>query len=361
MDFQKKITKLQEEVNKRLEIFFKKKIKEAKSISLLMSQMTKEISDQVTKEINDFVLRGGKRIRPILVYYGYLAAGGKDKKAILDAAISIEIIHNYLLIHDDIIDKDEFRRGKPTIHWKYQRLYKRVSKDFKHLGISAGIVAGDLCSAFGYEILTNSKFSDSLKVKALDKLNRIITEVGGGEILDVFLGIKHQLKKDEIFKILEYKTARYTIEGPLHLGAILAGADKRILKKLSDYAIPLGIAFQIQDDILGMFGDEKKLGKPIGSDLREGKQTLLIFKARKSASKRQRKIIDQALGNPNLTKNQLEKVREIVIKTGSLDFARNLAKKLVSQSKIAIKKSNFPPVVKEFLTELADFMIEREK
>ncbi|MBZ9569723.1 polyprenyl synthetase family protein [Patescibacteria group bacterium] len=361
MDFQKKITKLQKEINKRLEIFFEKKIKETRSISLLMSQMTKEISDQMTKEINNFVLRGGKRIRPILAYYGYFAAGGKGKKAILDAAISIEIIHNYLLIHDDIIDKDEFRRGKPTIHQKYKKIYQRTSKEAEHLGISAGIVAGDLCSSFGYEILTKSKFPDSLKVKALDKLNRIITEVGGGEVLDVFWGIKHKLSRDEIFKILEYKTARYTIEGPLHLGAILAGADKKILKKLSDYAIPLGIAFQIQDDILGMFGDEKKLGKPIGSDLREGKQTLLIFKARRSANRRQRKIIDRALGNLNLTKNQLEKVREIVIKTGSLNFARNLAKKLVSQSKIAIKKSNFPSEVKGFLTELADFIIEREK
>ena len=178
MDFQKEVKRLQKEINKRLEIFFKKKIKEAREVSLLMSQMTKEISDQITKEINDLVLRGGKRIRPILVYYGYLASGGKKKKAILDAAISIEIIHNYLLIHDDIIDEDEFRRGKPTIHQKYKRIYQKISKEAEHLGISAAIVAGDLCSSFGYEVLTKSKFSDSLKIKALDKLNRIINEVG---------------------------------------------------------------------------------------------------------------------------------------------------------------------------------------
>ncbi|MDI6915983.1 MAG: polyprenyl synthetase family protein, partial [Desulfitobacteriaceae bacterium] len=235
------------------------------------------------------------------------------------------------------------------------------SKDFEHLGISAGIVAGDVTSFFGYEILAKSKFPQPLKIKAINRLNQMLTDVFSGEVLDVFLVIKHQLSQNEIFKILEYKTARYTIEGPLHLGAILAGGNKKVLKKLSDYAIPLGIAFQIQDDILGMFGDEKKLGKPVGSDLKEGKQTLLIFKARKLAKKSERKIIDQALGNPNLTKNQLEKVRKIIIKTGSLDFAKALAKKLVSQSKIVIEKSNFPIRVKEFLMNLADFLIKREK
>jgi len=353
MNFQKVISRLQKEINKRLKKFFEKKIKEIKKISPLLGK--------ITADIGEFVLRGGKRIRPILFYYGYLAAGGKDGKAILDAAISVEIIHNYLLMHDDIIDRDEFRRGKLTIHQKYKKNYQKIVREAEHLGISAGIAAGDLTSSFGYEILTKSKFPESHKLKAINKLNQILIDVGSGEILDVFLGINHKLSQDEIFKILEYKTAKYTIEGPLYLGAILAGANKRIFKKISDYAIPLGIAFQIQDDILGIFGDEKKLGKPVGSDLKEGKQTLLIFKARKSANKRERKIIDESLRNPKLTQDQLKKVREIIIKTGSLDFARNLAKTLVSKSKIVIKKSNFPSKVKEFLMKLADFIIERER
>jgi geranylgeranyl diphosphate synthase type I len=115
------------------------------------------------------------------------------------------------------------------------------------------------------------------------------------------------------------------IESPLELGAILAGADQKILKRLQKYAIPLGVAFQTQDDILGIFGDEKKTSKPIGSDLKEGKQTFLIFKTKELATKNQRKIIDQALNNFNLTKNQLEKVRRIIIETGSLGFTQNLA------------------------------------
>lgn len=348
MNFQEEIKTLQKEIDARLEIFFDRKNKEIEKISPLLGK--------ITTDIEEFVLRGGKRIRPILFYYGYLAAGGKRKKEILDSAISIEIIHNYLLMHDDIIDRDEFRRGKSTIHQKYKEIYKN-----EHLGISAGIVAGDLTSIFGYEILAKSKFPEVFKIRAVNKLNQTLIDVGSGQILDSFLGIDHQLSQEEIFKILEYKTARYTIEGPLHLGAILAGADKRVFKKLSDYAIPLGIAFQIRDDILGTFGDEKILGKPVGSDLKEGKQTLLIFKARKSANKKEKQIIEQVLGNPKLTKKQLEEVREIVVKTGSLDFAKDLAKKLVSQSKMAIENSNFPTKAKEFLINLADFIIEREK
>lgn len=354
MNFQKEIKILKKEIDKRLKNFFIKKIKEAKKIF-------PPLVGKIISDIGEFNLRGGKRIRPILVYFGYLAAGGKRKKEILDTSIFIELLHNYILMHDDIIDRDEFRRGKPTIHCKYQALYKKISKDFEHLGISAGIVAGDVTSSFGYEILAKSRFPQPLKIKAINRLNQMLTDVFSGEVLDVFLGIEKKLSQNEIFKILEYKTAKYTIEGPLHLGAILAGGNKKVLKKLSDYAIPLGIAFQIQDDILGTFGDEKKLGKPVGSDLKEGKQTLLILKARKLANKSERKIINQALGNPNLTKNQLEKVRKIIIKTGSLDFAKALAKKLVSQSKIVIEKSNFPIRVKEFLMNLADFLIEREK
>ncbi|MBU0476682.1 polyprenyl synthetase family protein, partial [Patescibacteria group bacterium] len=284
MDIQKIFLQLQKKVNQRLELFFDRKAKELKNFSPLTKQLF--------KEIKDFSLAGGKRIRPIFLYYGYLAGGGKNKKAILDASICVELIHNYLLIHDDIIDKDEFRRGKPTIHEIYRTIYQKKFLDSKHLGVSAGILAGDFCSVFGYDILVNSKFPLELKLKAIQKLNQILIEVVEGEMLDVFLGLDHQLSQNDIFKILEYKSARYTVEGPLHLGAILAGANGNLLKRLSQYAIPLGIAFQIQDDILGMFGEPKKTCKPSGNDLKEAKQTILILKARQLASPKQRKIIN---------------------------------------------------------------------
>lgn len=353
MNIQKTLIPLQKKIKQRLEIFFKDKIKEFKKISPLAEQMI--------KEIRDFVMRGGKRIRPILLYYGYLAAGGKNKKVILDAAISIELIHNYLLIHDDIIDNDKVRRHKPTFHYQYQSIYHQVLKDAHHLGIGAGIIAGDLLSTFGYKLLTQSNFQQSAKIKALDVLNQAMINVEVGQILDVFLGLETRLTEDEILKILEYKTARYSIEGPLFIGAILAEANQKTLKILHQYAIPLGIAFQIQDDILGMFGDENKTGKLVGADIKEGKPNLLIFKAQKQANPKQKKILIEALGNPNLTKMQLEKVKTIIIKTGSLQYSQNLAQKLVAQSKGILKKAHFPKEVKQSLISIADYIIQRER
>jgi geranylgeranyl diphosphate synthase type I len=315
----------------------------------------------MTQDIKNFVLIGGKRIRPILFYYGYLTAGGRNKKSILDASLSIELIHDYLLIHDDIIDRDELRRGRPTIHKRYQKFYQKISIDYEHLGISAGIIIGNLASAFGYEILTESNFPDSFKTKALKKLSQIIIGVQAGEILDVFLRLDHPLKEKEIFKIIKYKTTGYSIEGPLQLGAILAGANQKALKDLSNFALPLGNAFQIQDDILGMFGDPGETGKPVGGDLREGKQTLLISKAKELANKKEKKIIERTLGNPRLTKNQLKKVRKIIVKTGALDFCQKTVTKLINQAKQKMENSKSPPKIKNFLILLVDSIIEKEK
>ena len=164
----------------------------------------------------------------------------------------------------------------------------------------------------------------------------------------------------EILKVHENKTAKYTIEGPLHLGALLAGAKGRILKDLSAYAVPVGIAFQIQDDILGVFGSEKKLGKPVCSDLREGKQTLLIAKALEKGSGVDRKMIKKLLGNKNVTPREIDTFREIVRKSGSLAYSQNLAKKLIEKGKETLVKSAVKKEAKDFLVGIADYIVNRE-
>jgi len=352
MPFKKELIQLQREIDKRLEIFFEKKLRESENSWL---------SKEMVKSIKDFSLRGGKRIRPILFYYGYLIGGGKKKKEALDASISVELIHNFLLIHDDIIDRDDLRRGEPTIHHYYEKIYQKTSKDALHLGNSAAILAGDITSVFGYEILANSNFPTLLKNKAIQKLNQTLSEVVDGQVLDVFLKINYRLNEKEIFKIMEKKTAKYTFEAPLSMGAILAGAGKKTLTQINKFALPLGISFQIRDDILGMFGDEEKTGKPSGADLREGKQTILIFFGRQLANKEQKKIIDQNLGNPKLTREKLEKTREIIIKTGALSSAQNLAKEFSLKAKEEIKKTDFPLEAKIFLEDFTEYIAEREK
>ncbi|MSU60619.1 MAG: polyprenyl synthetase family protein [Candidatus Staskawiczbacteria bacterium] len=349
----KKYLSLQKIIDQKLELFFNGKIKAAKNLSpFLVSNI---------KEKRNFVMNGGKRLRPILLYYGYIAAGGKNKKAIMDACIFIELIHGYLLIHDDIIDQDDQRRGMATLHRQYEALYKKLARQSGHLGVSLAIVAGDMLSTYGYDILGRSSFPDAQKIKALAELNSILSDATTGQTLDILYSTNATVELKDILKVFEYKTAKYTIEGPLRLGAILAGANQKMINLLSRYALPLGIAFQIQDDILGMFGNKKKTGKAIDSDIKQNKKTLLILQAKKLASVAQKKTLAQALGNQHLKNAQVEAVRNIIKETKSLEYSQRLSEKLVNQSKQSIEKSNLSREVKAFLIELANYIISREK
>ncbi len=352
-DIKTTLKKHQKLIDQRLVIFFDEKERELKKVS--------DLAVKMCREIRDFTLRDGKRLRPILVYYGYLAGHGKNKKAILDASIFAELSHSYLLIHDDIIDRDKIRRGGPTMHKSYEQKYAKTAKNSEYLGISGAIMAGDLASAFAYEILTDSKFSPVLKEKAVKKMNQVLSDVICGETMDIFAGLNSGIKKGDILKILEYKTARYTIEGPLYIGAILAGAPENILKILSQFAIPLGIAFQLKDDILGMFGNMKVTGKSASSDIKEGKRTLLIVETLRLADKKQKKEIFKALGDPNATEKQLKNVREIIKNTGALDKISRKATEFAARASGIIEKSDLAKEIKQFLIGMSDYILEREK
>ncbi len=315
-------------------------------------------SREACEILEEYTLRGGKRIRAILMVLGYQLYGGSGDE-IFRASSSLELIQSYLLIHDDIMDESDLRRGKKTVHKIYEDIH--LKKGFggrpHRFGENMGIILGDLANAYAMEILASSNFPSERKVKAIEKLNEIIEYTGYGQIIDIYSGMVQEFGEDDLLLLHKYKTARYTIEGPLVLGAILAGASP---EGLENYAIPVGIAFQLQDDILGLFGSEEKLGKPVTSDLAEGKKTLLIIKALEKASEKERKVIESALGNPAVTLEQLERVREIVRKTGSLDYSRKLAEKLVSEGKRALNALNVKnQEAKDFLLWLADYMIKR--
>ncbi len=221
------------------------------------------------------------------------------------------------------------------------------------------IMIGDLASAFGYEILANSDFPPELKIKAIQKLNQIISNTTAGEAMDVVLGMDLKMSAARIFEMQKYKTAMYTMEGPLHLGAILAGADEKFLRSLSKFAVPLGIAYQIQDDIIGVFGNEKEIGKPVGSDIREGKKTLLISDALKRANEKQKKTLNSILGNRKIGIGDIDKARKIIADTGSLELSNKKAEKLIKLSKKYIEKIEDNGEEKVFLKELANFVVKR--
>jgi geranylgeranyl diphosphate synthase, type I len=350
------LRELKEQIDIELENFFDYKNAQANS-----GGKPPELAEAIDN-LKKFTLNSGKRIRPILFYFGYFLAGGKNKTEALKASVAIELAHSYLLIHDDIIDQDDFRHGGLSMHCRYKKIFagKFKEKDLKHFGYSMAILAGDLASSFGCEVLANSNFSSDLKIKAIFRLNHIIANTIMGEALDVILSECQNVNTDEIFEMQKYKTAKYTIEGPLHLGAILAGADKEFLESLSKFAVPVGIAFQIQDDIIGIFGDEKKIGKPVGSDIKEGKKTLLISKAFEKADKNQRNILNSVLGKKDISIEDIDNTRNVIVKTGSLEFSKTKIQELINEAKKSLDDLNISEKNKEFLNDLADFIAGRE-
>lgn len=350
----KQLNDFQKSLNKRIDIFFEIKKRQIKTIDKSLNEFVENIYN---------LCKGGKRLRAAYIYFGYLACGGEDRKTVLELCASIELIHSYFLIHDDIQDQDDMRRGMMTMHANYEQIHKKRYKtgDPAHFGESIAILAGDMASAFGYDILARSKLSDKIKIAILNKINALIIDTIAGQFLDIKLEVDSNVNLRDIMNVLKYKTAKYTIEGPLHIGAIAADNNARNnLKIFSDYAIPLGIAFQIRDDILGIFGNEEKLGKPVGSDIRENKRTLLIYKAFEKANNIQKKILNNCLGKNKLTEKQIDDFRHVIIETGSLDYAKRKTDDLLHQALDIIQKTHFKKEGKNFLIGIAEYLIKRD-
>ncbi len=344
-----------QKIDPLLEAYFEKKIEQAKKLDPLAVEAVEAIAD--------FTLSGGKRIRPALVYYGYLAAGGKEEQKVIEASIGIELAHSFLLIHDDIIDRDAKRHGVPTVHERYRKIGRLVApeKDSLHFGNSMAMIAGDMASSMAYEIIFNTDFQPKTIIRALDKIQNIVYVTIPGEMLDVMMEVRGHATEEEILRMFEGKTSRYTFEGPLHLGAVLAEGEENIFAGLTKYSLPLGKAFQIRDDILGVFGDEKKIGKPVGSDVIEGKQTILLVKALELGNTDQKKTIKKYLGKKDLTEKELEEFRQIIRETGSLEYSQALSQGLVEESKAALSEIEFKnETARKFLEALADYMVTRE-
>lgn len=349
--------KFKERFDKELKGYFQKKIVQA--------QKNDPLAAEAVKLIADFALASGKRIRPAIVYYAYLASGGSNKEDILGVSMSMELTHTFLLIHDDIIDRDQKRHGVPTLHERYKKIGRRLApkKDAVHFGNSMAMLAGDMSAAMANEIIFNSPFSPEVIVKALDKLQQIVYTIVPGEMLDIVLEMRSHASEEEVLKMYEGKTSSYSFEGPLHLGTVLAGIfEGKIFSDYSAYASPLGKAFQIRDDILGVFGNERKIGKPVGSDVIEGKQTLLVVRVLEHGNRQQKQVIRKYLGKKDLTEKELEEFREAVRQSGALEYCQKLSEDLVGQSLAALSKVDFKNAdSKIFLEGIARYIIERKQ
>lgn len=305
---------------------------------------------------------GGKNIRGSLVKLGYECFNGEDERAILEASLMVEICHAFLLMHDDIMDQDALRRGRPTIHVQYERLHKQKHKkgNSGHYGTCMAIDLGDIGLILSNLILADSKFTPEIKEKVLRRFQQVLLETAFGQAIDVSYENLETVTEEDVMRVHHYKTANYTITGPLQYGALFAGASEKEVEKIEKYGLPLGIAFQLRDDELGLFSNEEKLGKPTGSDIRENKNTLLHIKAMELANFQDKKFLQHAYGNQNLTKAEIKKVQEITIKTGALKYSQQLARKLVEKGKKHVSQITDNPEFQDTLYKAADYMIERE-
>ena len=332
--------------------FFKEKEKEAAKISPL------------TAEMMGIYLKfmGGKNIRGALTKLGYECFGGKDEKAILEASLMVEITHAFLLMHDDIMDQDSLRRGMPTIHTQYENLHQeRYSKgNPKHYGICMALDLGDAGFALSHLILADAKFSAEIKERVLRRFNEQILTTAFGQAIDILYEHQDKVAEEDVMKVHHYKTANYTITGPLQYGALFAGASGKEIQKIEKYGLPVGIAFQLRDDELGLFSDEEKLGKPIGSDIRENKNTILHLKSLELAGREDKKFLKYAYGNRNLMADEVRKVQEITMESGALSYSQKLARELVEKGKKFVPQITAHLGPQDTLYRMADFMIERE-
>ena len=284
------------------------------------------VSPLLFESIREFTLREGKRLRPlllILTYKGYSPSSKKISRKLYNASTCMEFLHNFMLIHDDIIDRSDLRRGKPTMHKILAHTVKTPNPD--KLGIDLGIIAGDIVYALAIDAFLSIDEPAQRKERALKYFIQTAAFTAMGEFIDTVSGVKDVQDVDENEVYLNYtlKTARYTFDCPMVTGAILAGAKNSEIKKISRFGILIGQAFQVQDDIIGIFETEANIGKSILSDLAEGKKTLLVTHAFRVLRGRAKTNFLNVFTKKNKTLKDLETVKKIFVETKSLSYALN--------------------------------------
>jgi len=271
------------------------------------------------------LLAGGKRLRPAFAYWGWRGAGGADCAEILLAATSLELFQAAALIHDDVMDDSDTRRGRPAVHRRFAQLHRGSGwhGDTERYGMAGAVLAGDLCLSWSDETLATCGLPTESIARGRVVFDRMRTQLMAGQYLDMLEQATAGGTDDDpvasALNVIRFKSAKYTIEHPLLLGGTLAGAPRSLLTAYSGYGLPLGEAFQLRDDLLGVFGDPAETGKPAGDDLREGKRTVLVALALQRATPAQAGQVRRLLGDPGLGTEGVATLREILLQTGAAD------------------------------------------
>jgi geranylgeranyl diphosphate synthase type I len=269
------------------------------------------------------VLDGGKRLRPIFAYWGWRSVqpATADDESVVNVAASLELLHACALVHDDVMDASQTRRGRPAAHAAFAELHRDSgwTGDPDVFGTAAAILLGDLLLSWADAMFVAAGVSpDDLPHtrRVWDDTRELVM---AGQYLDVLVQARGDFSAADALRVAKFKTSKYTVEGPLHLGAAAAGAPPDVFAVLSGYGLPLGEAFQLRDDVLGVFGDPSRTGKPAGDDLLEGKRTLLVALAMSRATPAQAGLLRHHLGDRAMTEDRLADLRDLIVSTGALD------------------------------------------
>ncbi len=318
-------------------------------------------------KISDYLFNGGKRIRPVLMLLSYGAINPEElQQPIIRASLSIELLHNASLIHDDIMDNAETRRGQKAFHGVLrdyaQENYSSNYIDHINYGLAMGILGGDFVYNLAYKILQNHYFSPDVCLRAASEFTEGFLEVVKGVIFETDMQGRFESTESEYFDMIAGKTASL-FEKSAKMGAIYANGSDSQISALANFAKNAGIAFQIVDDVIGTFGDETKTGKPIDSDIREGKRTILLIKALENANEEQRKILYKFVGNKHVKDEDVELVRNVMKDTGALVYAKEKAESLFKSCQYFLKTAEpqFDPKYVDYLNEIAAMGILRDK
>ena len=310
--------------------------------------------DEPLGDLADMVLGGGKRIRPAYCHWGWLVGGGEPSgDGALDGGCALEILHAFALAHDDVMDGSDTRRGAPTVWRKFVQRHRdrRWLGEDRRFGEAAAVLVGDMAMVLADRTL------GEVTPETRAVWDGLRTELNMGQFLDVVGSARGSATADEARKIIEHKTARYTVVRPLQLGAALAGRPD-LAEPLARHGRPVGMAFQLRDDVMGAFGDPAATGKPVGDDLREGKPTLLMALARSAATQSQRAVLE-AVGS-EMGDETVAGVQQVIVDTGALARLEDEISDLLEEALDALEALPDVPAAKEALAATARFVATRQ-
>ncbi|RIQ28147.1 polyprenyl synthetase family protein [Jiangella rhizosphaerae] len=311
-------------------------------------------------------LSGGKRLRPTFCYWGWRAAGGDPADdALVTIGAALELFQASALVHDDLIDASDTRRGLPSVHRRFAALHRDSGwqGDPDAFGAAAAILLGDMLLAWSAEVFDHAAVDGDRLRAARTVFDRMRTEVGGGQYLDMLEQVSGGSlpggQADRARTVIRYKSARYSVEHPLVIGGALAGAPEPLLASYRRFGTALGEAFQLRDDVLGVFGDPAQTGKPTGDDLREGKRTLLIAYALERASADEAALVGSLLGDPALDLDGVTALRRVLVGTGALARVEALVTDLVADARSTLDAADVTDDGRKALSQLIELTTER--